>query len=111
MCALGGQKVGIFVTVGRLLKMGSGEYITTLDRQRQYGYFQGFTARKLCGANNWDGYGLGWVGGHSGLLTFGILIFGVECSGFWMFGVQICFQTFGVFGVFAFRTFGVEPRT
>ena len=44
--------------------MGSGEYITTLDIQRQYGYFQGFTARELCGANKWMGWvGLdGWVG-------------------------------------------------
>ena len=54
--------------------------------------------------------------GHSGLLTFGVLIFGVGGSGFRMFGVSdvggsVFFQTFGVFGVFDFRMFGVEPRT
>ena len=54
--------------------------------------------------------------GHSGLLTFGVLIFGVRGSGFRMFGVSdvggsVFLQTFGVFIVFDFRMFGVEPRT
>ena len=66
----------------------------------------------ICDVFNWYGT-LTDIRGclHSGFLSSGFGVRGFGCSGFRTLGVQFFFQTFGVFGVFDFRMFGVEPRT